>query len=286
MLRPSIGRLPSLRRRASSSLSRYLPSNRPEWPGHAAFILTGLSFASPSELSLRVLATCSCSLACLFNFYHPVGKPLWLPLRWNGLYLGLNAFYAGLLIREQQLTLTDSERRDYHIFEGSMRPGEIRKLIALGVETSKSEQEVTVLRRGRPNDTLVLLLDGVAVIDVDGVSFERRGGLFGEVSFLHGEPASATVRLQPGCRYVSWTREVTQRQLNEHARRGFEHAISHEVTKHLAATTRKMVAATRSSERGAASPTVLRRSGGPPMPMWRLTHGRSQEERRASGDVD
>ena len=98
-----------------------------------------------------------------------------------------------------------------------MRPGEIRKLIALGVETSKSEQEVTVLRRGRPNDTLVLLLDGVAVIDVDGVSFERRGGLFGEVSFLHDEPASATVRLQPGCRYVSWTREVTQRQLNEHA---------------------------------------------------------------------
>ena len=237
----------------SSAIASLRPSARPEWPGHAAFILTGLSFASPSELSLRLLAASSCTLACLFNYYHPVGKVLWLPLRWNALYLTLNVFYVGQLLSERFVTLGEEEERMYHsAFSQSMAASDFKRLAALGERrTLGAGEEVEVITKGQANDKLVLLLEGTGMIILDeseNVQLRRTSGLFGEVSFLHGQPASASVRLQPGSRYVTWCRGETQTVLPENARRGLEHAISLEVTRHLSATTSRMVALTHPKE--------------------------------------
>jgi len=240
---------------ASSRFSSWWPSARPEWPGHAAFILTGLSFASPSELSLRLLATASCSFACIFNYYHPIGKTLWLPLRWNALYLALNAFYACRLLSERCVKLSAEEEQVYRqIFSRSMSAADFRRLFALGREAAVRDiEDREVITKGMPNDVLVLLLDGTGVIHLgDGVTIARTGGLFGEVSFLHGEPASATVRLQPASRYISWTRDEVYARLGLGAQRGLEHALSLEVTKHLAQTSSRMVALSHPVESAAA----------------------------------
>ena len=230
--------------RPLSSLRSLLPSARPEWPGHAAFILTGLSFASPSELSLRLLATSSCTFACLFNYYHPVGTTLWLPLRWNALYLALNAYYAAILLSEKFVTLRADEERMYQAsFAHSMSPADFRRLAALGRECTVGSVEEEVITKGRANETLVLLLEGTGVIVLEhGVRIERHAGLFGEVSFLHGGGPSATVRLQPGSRYVVWSRSTTRDKLAPNAMRGLEHAISLEVTRHLSEATSRIVA--------------------------------------------
>ena len=66
--------------------------SRPEWPGHAAFAFSGIAFLVSDMLLLRVLAVTSCTCAILFNTYHPVGKALWLPIRWNIFYVGVNRY--------------------------------------------------------------------------------------------------------------------------------------------------------------------------------------------------
>jgi hypothetical protein len=220
------------------------PAGRPEWPGHAAFILTGLSFASPSELSLRLLATSSCALSCLFNYYHPVGKVLWLPLRWNALYLALNSFYAARLLSEKLVTLSPEEQHVYSgNFAASMTPADFKRFFALGKEMRVDQPtEAEVITKGRHNDALVLLLEGSGLIYFDeSVHIERKAGLFGEVSFLHGGEPSATVRFKPGSRYIQWSRKETGASLTGNAKRGLEHAISLEVTRHLASTSSRLV---------------------------------------------
>lgn len=192
-----------------------------------------------------MLATASCTLACLFNYWHPVGKVLWLPLRWNALYLVLNAYYAGRLLSKRFVTLTPEEDHIYkNLFSSSMVPADFKRLASLGViRDVGGDEELEVIRMGQPNDRLIMLLSGVGVIVLDqGVRLERRSGLFGEVSFLHGQPASATVRLQPGSRYMVWSRGETRDGLAEEAKRGLEHAISLEVTRHLSATSSRIVA--------------------------------------------
>ena len=218
------------------------PSARPQWPGHAAFILTGLSFASPSELNLRLLAASSCSLACLYNYYHPVGKVLWLPLRWNAFYTLINAFYVVKILSERFVALSPKEEDMYRrLFAGSMSPADFQRLLALGQEELASK-EVEVISKDHPNETLVLLQEGTGVIILDaGVHLERSHGMFGEVSFLHGGYPSATVKMQPGSRYITWRRAETSR-LSEKAQHGLEHACSLEVTRHLSATSSRMVA--------------------------------------------
>ena len=170
------------------------------------------------------------------------------------MYLALNGYYAALLLVERFVSLSPVEEQMYRAsFAQSMSPADFQRLARMGRERTIDE-EVEVITKGRPNDTLVLLLDGTGVIVLDeGVRIERTAGLFGEVSFLHGGSPSATVRLQPGSRYMCWSRAETRAKLAENAQRGLEHAISLEVTRHLSATSSRMVALSHPSESVRAS---------------------------------
>ena len=128
------------------------------------------------------------------------------------------------------------------LFAGSMSPADFKRLLALGHEESATK-EVEVISKDRPNQNLVLLQEGTGVIILDqGVHLERTHGMFGEVSFLHGGYPSATVKMQPGSRYITWKRAETTSKLPEKAQHGLEHACSLEVTRHLSATSSRMVA--------------------------------------------
>ena len=59
--------------------------------GHAAFALAGLSFLDPDILNLRLLSVASGGATLVFTYFHPVGKPLWLPFMWNALFMAINS---------------------------------------------------------------------------------------------------------------------------------------------------------------------------------------------------
>lgn len=226
-------------------------SRRPTWPGHAAFALSGLSFLVTDMLWLRGIASLSCLLAIAFNACHPVGRALWLPIWWNVGYVTVNLSYMASLLSERVAVLSADEAAIYTAHcAGAMRPADFRRLLRAGrVVTASSREEL--LTRGQVPDILVLVFEGCPEVEVEeGVTLVRPGGLIGELSFLHGCAASATVRVAPPCRYVVWERAALDALLakDPSLRSGIELLIARELTRKLVHSNRALVKATRESE--------------------------------------
>ena len=221
--------------------------SRPEWPGHAAFALTGVSFLVADVLMLRVFAVISSFLSILFNTWHPVGQTLWLPIRWSIFYACVNIGYIAMLVSERFVWLGERESATYRsFFADTMSVKDFAKLIRAG-EFRRASARDEVMTRGEPTTQLLLVIDGAgAEIDVGaGVTIVRERGLLGEISFLHGGSAGATAYVQPGCSFVAWEREALEELLSREpsVRRVLELTIGRELSRKLAANNEDLVAA-------------------------------------------
>lgn len=58
--------------------------------GHSSFVLAGTAFLDPDIFNLRLLSVASGSANLIFSYFHPVGKPLWLPFGWNLAFMAIN----------------------------------------------------------------------------------------------------------------------------------------------------------------------------------------------------
>ena len=70
--------------------------------GHSAFLLAGTAFLDPDILNLRILSVGSGCATLVFTYFHPVGKPLWLPFIWNVFFIGINTTYIYRILSEQR----------------------------------------------------------------------------------------------------------------------------------------------------------------------------------------
>ena len=95
------------RRRRIPLLGRLSPS---EICGHAAFVLSGSAFLEPEILQLRVLSVFAGSATLLFTYFHPIGSPLWLPFRWNIVFVLINSAYITKILAERRRA-TENERQ-------------------------------------------------------------------------------------------------------------------------------------------------------------------------------
>jgi hypothetical protein len=59
-----------------------------ELAGHGSFLFLAFSYLGSDFLHLRLFAISGISLAILFQYYRE--KPLWIPIRWNILFLLIN----------------------------------------------------------------------------------------------------------------------------------------------------------------------------------------------------
>mmetsp|Transcript_4746 Transcript_4746/g.8628 ORF Transcript_4746/g.8628 Transcript_4746/m.8628 type:complete len:333 (+) Transcript_4746:782-1780(+) len=75
--------------------------------GHMSFGLLAISYAVSDMLGLRVFAIASIGSMMVFNFWHPVGFTLWLPFRWNCMFLLLNLAWVGHLVRQTRMDWID-----------------------------------------------------------------------------------------------------------------------------------------------------------------------------------
>jgi len=67
--------------------------------GNASFVLGLLAFARTDMLELRSLALGGTALQIAFQFYRI--SPLWIPIRWNFLFLAINGTMAVALAHER-----------------------------------------------------------------------------------------------------------------------------------------------------------------------------------------
>ena len=75
----------------------------------------------------------------------------------------------------------------------------------------------TLTMEGKTPESLFFILDGDIEVSKRGRSLSLAAGVFiGEIGFLLDRPASATVKVKSGARYVEWSREALSALLKEY----------------------------------------------------------------------
>jgi len=174
-------------------------------------MLLGLSYVTTDILSLRCCAMGGISLSILFQFYRPI--PLYLPIRWNFLFLAINSVMVASLVNEQ------NEAEKMASWQSSLYESEFKEMGFTRVEFYRLLQVATKreVRKGemvcvetKPQTKMYFVLSGE--IDVlKGMHGERkkiatipRHQFIGEMSFLtYLQEAGSLSRAEASCQVSS-----------------------------------------------------------------------------------
>ena len=173
--------------------------------GHLAFFLTAISFWLKDMLLLRFIAVVSALVGITYNYCIDVG-PLWLPIFWLGVFTFINVWrIVGIFRERHSVSFTDDERELYETVFRDFSPVEFMKLMRRA-EWRNANEDTVFATEGQPVEGLHLLFNGEVRIERGGeeISQARDGALIGEMSFIQGGNASATVTAVVPCRYVYW----------------------------------------------------------------------------------
>ncbi|CAM9166978.1 unnamed protein product [Phaeothamnion confervicola] len=156
--------------------------------GHASFVMLGLGFLEADVLNLRLYAAGGVTCGMLFQFFRP--QPLWLPISWNLLFLGINVGMAALLVRERdEASHVDAEAAAFYerVFRrAGMDPVDFWRLLRLARQVRLAPGEA-LTDEGEPQHTLYLLTEGQAAVVQGGETIAVIGEyhFIGEVSFAN-----------------------------------------------------------------------------------------------------
>jgi CRP-like cAMP-binding protein len=157
--------------------------------GHASFVLVAVSYAVDDFVLLRLIAIAGSTAMLVFTYFHPHGKVLWLPFRWNLLFIGLNSWRVAKVHWDRywsdQLMAKTICRRiyDHHFYV--MEKTDFARMVRLGaIETYKKGD--VVVRQGQDNRYVRLVLKGDLQVDRDGqITYTLHEGQFISESGLH-----------------------------------------------------------------------------------------------------
>mmetsp|Transcript_34295 Transcript_34295/g.50422 ORF Transcript_34295/g.50422 Transcript_34295/m.50422 type:complete len:437 (-) Transcript_34295:294-1604(-) len=236
--------------------------------GHSAFFLTFVSFAVDDFLTLRAVAIVASSSLILFSYFHPYGRPLWLPLKWNCLFIAVNGYRIGKVYYDEYMAHNLSEEL-LHIHSDHFHVIDIvdfAKLVKIGeIETFHEGDEV--LNQGKSNRYLRLVLDGKLDVFRDGQrtysleegNFISEVGLHAGIELTGPVESSATVLVEkqdPGkgdgkqahVRCIRWDRTELIRLLEKekNLKRSFQAVLSWDVVSKLKAQRLSLSAASQS----------------------------------------
>jgi CRP-like cAMP-binding protein len=157
--------------------------------GHWSFVLVAVSYAVDDFVQLRLIAIAGSSMMLIFTYFHPHGKVLWLPFRWNLLFIGLNSWRVARVYLDRywsdQLLQEKWCRRmyDHHFYV--MEKPDFARLVRLGNVESFRKGDV-VIRQDDDNRYVRLVLKGDLSVDRDGhLTYLLHEGQFISESGLH-----------------------------------------------------------------------------------------------------
>lgn len=173
--------------------------------GHISFALGAVSYWVRDEIWLRSLLILSFATGLIYNAMPPVG-PLWLVLFWLTVYVFINVYRITTKLAESRkvrLNEEEAELRDTVFPE--FTPVEFAKLMRIGT-WKNAPAGVTLTTQGQPVSEVSVIQSGHLVVEIDGRNIHtmKDGEIVGEMSFIGGNPATATVRTIAPTRYIAW----------------------------------------------------------------------------------
>ncbi len=186
-------------------------------PAILAFIalsFQAVGLAVRDELWLRILIFSGTCFYILYYFFK-AESPLWEVIAASGVLGLINLIMIILLIRERTtFTMSEETARIYESFP-TLNPGQFRKVLKAG-EMRVAPAGKVLVTEGKPLNDLILLVRGEVDIAKGNTSYRSEGDVFiGEVSFLHGGEASATVSVSQAARYLVWDHAELRRMMEQ-----------------------------------------------------------------------
>jgi CRP-like cAMP-binding protein len=170
---------------------------------HVAALLFLLGFLSRDQFVLRGLVLLG-DLFYMLYFYFAPEQPLWGGIFWSAMFALANVAMIWLIfLDEVQFSLKADERKLFDLL-GDLTPGQFRKLLKVSHQ-KVATAPLVITRQNEPSNALYFVIDGKISIEKGGHRAVSEGRTFlGEIAFLLGQPATATVTLETGCHYCVW----------------------------------------------------------------------------------
>jgi hypothetical protein len=184
--------------------------------GHLASVLTMAAYILKDILWLRLLAILSCFAGIAFNFFIIPSTPIWTAIYWNILFAIINIVQVAIIIKQRSgVHFTDEEKELHDTLFKNFAPFEFMKLMRVGKWLEAKDGEVLTTEQ-KPLDSVMLIYNGLVGVESKGKEVARLkdGNFIGELSFITGGAATATVRALRPTRYVSWPKEAVRQLLN------------------------------------------------------------------------
>jgi len=184
--------------------------------GHASFVLVAISYAVDDFLTLRMIAVAGSTAMLFFAYFHPYGRILWIPFKWNLLFTAINSYRIGRVYLDRYYAERLSEywinfrNKNFYL----MDPTDYAKLVTLGAVKEFREGDL-VVAQGEDNPYVGLVLDGQLKVFRDGkLTYLLNEANFVSESGLHAglllpgriESCCSVVADSPTCRVLLWDR--------------------------------------------------------------------------------
>lgn len=203
---------------------------------HAASIVTGIAYLVKDVLWLRLLIVMACIAGIIFNYAIPHDGS-WVIIYWNLLFMVINVVQIAIIMKERrEVSFTEEEKELYETLFKNFAPFEFMKLLRIGKWLDAKEDQVLAIEKKRLDDVM-LIYNGLVQVEADGQQLAelKDGSFIGEMSFITGGDATATVRAVEPTRYLSWAKVDLSKLLNRNPSMRFalQTVLSTDLTKKL-----------------------------------------------------
>ena len=173
--------------------------------GHLAFGLIAFSFLVKDILWLRIVSILASLFSVFYNWVIPV-EPMWIPIGWNFVFVGLNLYHIAVIIYEKRpIKMAPKDKELYETLFKDLSPVEYLKISKVAQwKTFKSGE--TIIRQEHLVPDLFLIYNGTVDVVVENkkVAELKDGQFVGEMSFLTEKTATATCIVKHNTECLVW----------------------------------------------------------------------------------
>lgn len=174
--------------------------------GHLSYLVLALSYWLTSIYWLRVVAIVGSGLEIIYFTY--TGGDLKVGIIWTVVFILINTFHLVLLTRERMsLRLPEADAPLLRESLAGLSDEQIAKLLR-AADWKNCEPGEILTRQDAPVDALYFLCRGRANVEVGGkfVTYLEKGSFIGEIAYLTGNPATATVTIDEPSRLLAFSK--------------------------------------------------------------------------------
>jgi hypothetical protein len=176
-------------------------------PGHVSYVLIAISYWLTDIYRLRVVAVVGLSMEIVYFMFS--GGDLLAGIGWDLVFIAINGYQLYLLMKERwSLRLPEADRDVLRSAMVGLQEAQIARLVSAGAISNLPPGSV-LTKENTSLESLFFICAGRANVTIGGreVSQLVQGNFVGEVAFLTGQQATATVVAQTDVRAIVFEKE-------------------------------------------------------------------------------